>query len=70
MISRASTPAPRYNSAPEILSDFRAWFAENRSLLERYAAQLNEEGAGPPDFFEWAVVEHEAELLCPRVQTC
>lgn len=34
---------PRYNSSPETLCDFRGWFATNRPLLERYAAQLNAE---------------------------
>lgn len=65
-----SAQAPRYNSTPETLSDFRCWYGENLPLLERYAQQLQVEGAGPPDFFEWAVVEYEGELLCPAVQSC
>ena len=59
--------APRYNSAPEMVCDFRSWYSENLPLLERHFAQLQEEGGGPPDFFEWAVIQHESELL---VQSC
>lgn len=55
--------APRYNSAPETVCDFRSWYSDNLPLLERYFTQLNQEGGGPPDFFEWAVTQHEAELL-------
>jgi hypothetical protein len=68
--TQASARAPLYNSAPEVLVDFRSWYGENLPLLERYFAQLHEEGAGPPDFFEWAVVQHEVELECPQVQLC
>lgn len=58
--------ATRYNMAPEVATDFRSWYADNLPLLERRFAQLHTEGAGPPDFFEWAAAEHDAELLCPR----
>jgi hypothetical protein len=58
----------RYNSAPEIIADFGSWYRDNLPLLDRHFEQLHAEGAGPPDFFEWAAAEHDAELVCLQVQ--
>lgn len=50
--------------------DFRTWFERNQANLEQTFRQLNEEGAGPPDFFEWVAVQHEVALILPTVQPC
>lgn len=52
------------------VGDFQAWLTQHLQVLERTFAQLNEEGAGPPDFFEWVAVQHEVELIRATVQPC
>lgn len=49
-------------------TDFQAWYAQNLQGLERHFAKLHEEGAGPPDFFEWAAAQHDELLI--KVQRC
>lgn len=52
------------------MNEFKSWLVQNMPQLERSFAQLQAEGAGPPDFFEWVAVQHEVELIRATVQPC
>jgi hypothetical protein len=50
--------------------DFKTWLEHHQADLDRTFRKLHEEGAGPPDFFEWVAVQHEIEMLRATVQPC